>query len=68
MDIVEFAEKMVGYELPRWQQNYLRVLYEKCKDENVYIRILQNHGRSQFYTYIENVKELVLNGAPNDCK
>ena len=68
MDIVEFAEKSVGYELPEWQKNYLQVLYEKGKDEKIYIRMLKNHGRSQFYTYFENAKELVLNGAPNDCK
>lgn len=66
MDIVEFAEKIVGYELPDWQKNYLRVLHEKGKDEKIYICVLQNHGRSQLYTYIKNAKELILNGSTND--
>ena len=68
MDIVDFAEKFMNVQLPEWQKNYLRVLYEKCKDEKIHIRVVKNHGRSQFYTYIENTKELVLNGSTSDSK
>lgn len=68
MDIVEYAEKVVGYELPDWQKNYLRVLYEKSTDEPVYICALKNQGRSQLYTYMKNAKELITNGKTDDHK
>ena len=68
MDVVEFAEKFYGAELPEWQKEYLRLLYETGKDAKVYICMPPHAGRTQALIHINNIKELLSNGTQNDRK
>lgn len=60
MDIVEFTEKFMSVEMPEWQKNYIRTLYELSRENDIYIV----KGRHGFYTYLKpkTLKELVQNG------
>ena len=62
MDIAEFAEKFCGVELPEWQKNYIRTLYEMGTDAKIYICMPKNLGRNQAYIHINNIKELIHDG------
>ena len=64
MDIVEFAEKFMGVQLTDWQKRHFRFLYDLSRKGDVRVVMGKN---GQVYTYFK-MKELVLNGAPNDCK
>ena len=68
MDIVEFAEKFMNVQLPEWQKKHLRLLDKSGKDAKVYICMPKNAGRHQALIHINNTKELLSNGTPNDCK
>lgn len=68
MDIIEFAEARYRCELPEWQKNYIRMLYEMGKDAKIYICMPPHSGRTQALIHINNVKELLSNGAQNDRK
>lgn len=68
MDIVKFAESFMNVELKDWQKDHIRRLYEMSKDDVVRIVMPKNAGRSQMYVYIDQIKELISNGATNDCK
>ena len=68
MDIVEFAEKFCDVQLPEWQKKYLRLLYETGKDAKIYICMKKNAGSHQALIHINDTKELLSNGTPNDCK
>ena len=67
MDIVDFAEKFMNLELKEWQKRHIRLLDRMRKDGRIYIVMPKNAGRSQVYIYM-NQKELIPNGATNDCK
>lgn len=60
MDIVEFAERFMDVEIPEWQKNHIRTLYEVSRDNDIYIV----RGRYGFRTYVtpKTVKELTQNG------
>lgn len=60
MDVVEFAEKFFNVEIPEWQRNHIRTLYEVSRDNDIYIV----KGRYGFRTYVtpKTVKELTRNG------
>ena len=67
MDIVEFAEKFMNVELKDWQKDHIRVLYDKySKDGEIRIVMPKNAGRHQVYIYMNQIKELISNGATND--
>lgn len=68
MDVVEFAEKFYGAELPEWQKNYIRTLHEMCTDAKIYICMPKDLGRHQALIHINNTKELFSNGTQNDSK
>ena len=68
MDIVEFAEKFAGGKLPEWQKRYIRTLDEMGKDARIYIVYPPKTGRTQAYIYLDQMKELLSNGAQNDRK
>ena len=68
MDIVELAEKFAGSELPEWQKRYIRTLDEMGKDARIYIVCPPYAGRTQAYIYLDQMKELLSNGAQNDRK
>ena len=62
MDIVEFAEKTYGIELPEWQKEYLRTidrLYRERTDEKIVLVMPKGVGR--MYTYFK-MKELFTDG------
>ncbi len=65
MDIVEFAEKFYGAEIPEWQKNHIRTLYEMRTDAKIYICMPPHSGRRQALIHINNVKELLSNGTQN---
>lgn len=67
MDIVEFAESIADVKLTDWQKKHLRALYEMSKNGDIYITFPKNAGRSQMLVYMNQAKELILNGATNDC-
>jgi hypothetical protein len=68
MDIVEFAESFMNVELQEWQKNTIRTLDEMGKDAKICIATPRHMGRDQaVYIYMKQ-KELILNGASNDCK
>lgn len=60
MDIAEFAEKIMNVEIPEWQKNHIRTLYELSRENDIYLV----KGRRGFYTYLKpkTLKELVQNG------
>lgn len=67
MDIVEFAEKFLNVELQEWQKIHLRTLDKLGKDADVRIIMPRHHGERQVYIYMDNIKELMTHGTPNDC-
>jgi hypothetical protein len=67
MDIVEFAERFIGVDLPEWQKKHIKTLYEMSTNEPIRIVMPKNAGRHQAYIYM-NQKELILNGKTTDCK
>ena len=67
MDIVEFAEKFMNVELREWQKIHLRTLDKLGKDADIRIVMPRHVGRHQVYIYMDNLKELIPNGTPNDC-
>lgn len=68
MDIVEFAESFMNVELQEWQKNVIRALDKMGKDAKICIATPRHMGRDQaVYIYMKQ-KELILNGASNDCK
>ena len=67
MDIIEFAEKFMNVELKDWQKEHIRVLYDMRRDSNIRIVMPRHAGEHQVYIYM-NQKELIPNGAANDCK
>ena len=68
MDVVEFAENFYGAKLPEWQKNHIRTLYETGTDAKIYICMPKHAGRRQALIHINNLKELISNGAQNDCE
>lgn len=69
MDVVEYAEKIIGSELLEWQKAAVQDLYELCRDGNgkLYIVMRPFNGRNAFYTYLKEnklpiCKELTQNG------
>lgn len=68
MDIAKFAEKFMNVELAEWQKDHIRVLYEKYQDGDIRIVMPKNAGRHQVYVYMNQTKELILNGPTNDRK
>ena len=67
MDIVQFAEEIVRVELPEWQKEYLRTLYDfqrKNPNKRIYINVRPFQGRDVFYTYFKEYasKELSQDG------
>lgn len=68
MDIVEFAEKVIGTELHEWQKEYLQLLYKVSRDQPVYIIMRPHQGREVFYTYFKQyiLKELTKNATTLD--
>ena len=68
MDVVEFAEKYYNVELPDWQKKYLRLLNEMRTPTTIHIVMPKDSGRTQAYIYIDQIKELLSNGAQNDSK
>lgn len=76
MDVVEFAEALVGYNLPEWQKAFIRDVYKVYKDrKDVRIVMCPVNGRSEFYTYLKQnnlpinkeLKELTQDGKTLDC-
>ena len=67
MDIVEFTERFFDVELKDWQKEHIRSLDETRRDANVRVIMPKHNGRHQVYIYM-NQKELIPNGATNDCK
>ena len=65
VDIVEFAERFYDAKIPEWQKDYLRRLSELPKDTKIYVRVLKDQGKHQFYIYM---KELIQNGPTYDNK
>jgi hypothetical protein len=55
MDIVEYAEKIIGSELPDWQKAALRDLYDlrKRDPKKFYIIMRPYNGTNAFYTYLK---------------
>lgn len=68
MDIVDFAEKFMNVELAEWQKEHIRVLYEKYQDGDIRIAMPKTAGKRQVYVYMNQTKELILNGTTNDCE
>lgn len=66
MDIVEFAERFFDVEIPEWQKNHIRTLYEVPKENDIYLV----KGRYGFRTYLKpkTLKELTQNGQTLDCR
>lgn len=66
MDIVEFAERFFDTEIPEWQKNHIRTLYEVSKENDIYIV----KGRYGFRTYVtpKTLKELTQNGKTLDSR
>ena len=69
MDVVEYAEKIIGSELPEWQKAALRDLHKIYKDSNgkTYLVMRPFNGRNAFYTYLKEnnlpiCKELTQHG------
>lgn len=60
MDVVEFAERFFDVEIPEWQRNHIRTLYEVSRDNDIYI-VPSRYG---FRTYLKpkTLKELTRNG------
>ena len=67
MDIVEFAEKIMGAELKDWQRVHIKTLYDHHKDGYVRIVMPKNVGSHQVYIYM-NQKGLIANGSQNHSK
>lgn len=64
MDIVEFAEKFMNVKLKDWQKEHIRVLDKLPRGAKI---VMAPRGR--VYIYVEQpTKELIPNGATNDCK
>lgn len=68
MDVVEFAERFYGAELPEWQKEHIRALYKMHMDAKIYICMPKHSGRRQALIHINNIKELLSNGTQNDSK
>lgn len=64
MDIVDFAEKICGAKLNKWQKHYIRFLHDLSSKYNVRIVMGKN---GQIFTYIKQ-KELANNGSTNVSK
>lgn len=71
MGIVEFAETMSNGNLPEWQKEYLKTLYDFQQhnpDKRIYINVRPYHGYDTFYTYFKEhvLRELTQSGTtPN---
>ena len=61
MDIVEYAEMLCDRELPEWQKNHLRTLYDLSRKGDIHIVMRPKQG---FYTFMKSytLKELTQNG------
>lgn len=68
MDVVEFAERFYGADLPEWQKNHIRSLYEMGTDAKIHICMPPHAGRTQALIHVNNIKELLSNGTQNDSK
>lgn len=64
MDIAEFLERFAGTELPEWQKEHIRLLYEISRDKPIYISMRRN----AFYTYLNKntLRELTQNGTTSN--
>lgn len=60
VDIVEYAEKVIGVRLYDWQKKYLREI-EKLPPQNNIRFVMDRGGRMYIYT-IPTKKELIHNG------
>ena len=64
MVIVEFAESFMNVELKDWQKEHIRVLDKLPRGAKI---VMAPRGR--VYIYVDQpTKELIPNGATNDCK
>ena len=61
MDIVEYAEKFYGMNLPDWQKDHLRRVYELSRDNDIQI-IMGRYGRVYTYLTPKTLKELTQSG------
>lgn len=64
MDIVEFAEKICGAKMYKWQKTYMRFLHDLSSKYHVRIVMGKN---GQVFTYIKP-KESISDGKTNACK
>lgn len=68
MDIVEIAERFYGAELTDWQKEHIRTLDKLGEKADIKIVMPRHNGRSDAVYFYLNTKELIINGATNDCK
>ena len=64
MDVVDFAEKICGAKLNKWQKHYIRFLHDLSHEHNIRIVMGKN---GQVFTYVKP-KELTQNGSTNAYK
>ena len=61
MDIVEYAEKFYGTNLPNWQKDHLRKVYEISRDNDIHV-VFGRYGRVYTYLTPKTLKELIQSG------
>ena len=61
MDIIEYAERFYGMDLPDWQKEHLRRVYEISRDNDIHV-VFGRYGRVYTYLTPKILKELTQSG------